>query len=196
MIGQQIKNTILDHLKDYQPISVGIFGSFARGENTENSDIDILVKFKVVPTLLTLIRIENELSEILGRKVDLITIGAIKNRKIENSIQKDDLTYIEHILDCIRKIKEFSEGLSFKEFSKNELVQDAIIRNIEVIGEVSKKISTDTKQVNLDIPWKEIAGMRDKLIHDYLGVDNEVVWKTIQEDVPMLERQIKKFIEL
>ena len=89
MIGQQIKNTILDHLKDYQPISVGIFGSFARGENTENSDIDILVKFKVVPTLLTLIRIENELSEILGRKVDLITIGAIKNRKIENSIQKD-----------------------------------------------------------------------------------------------------------
>jgi len=109
---------------------------------------------------------------------------------------KDDLTYIEHILDCIRKIKEFSEGFSFKEFSKNELVQDAIIRNIEVIGEVSKKISTDTKQVNLDIPWKEIAGMRDKLIHDYLGVDNEVVWKTIQEDVPMLERQIKKFIEL
>lgn len=109
---------------------------------------------------------------------------------------KDDLAYIEHILDCIRKIKEFSEGLSFKEFSGNELVQDAVIRNIEIIGEASKKISSDTKRIYLDIPWKEIAGMRDKLIHDYLGVDVEVVWRTIKEDVPMLERQIKKMIEL
>jgi uncharacterized protein with HEPN domain len=57
---------------------------------------------------------------------------------------KDDLAYVEHILDCIRKFKEFSEGISFREFSSNELVQDAIIRNIEIIGEASKKISSDT----------------------------------------------------
>ena len=105
---------------------------------------------------------------------------------------KDDLAYIEHILDCIRKIKEFSEGLSFKEFSGNELVQDATIRNIEIIGEASKKISSDTKQIYFEISWKEIAGMRDKLIHDYLGVDVEVVWRTIKEDIPILERQIKE----
>ncbi len=105
---------------------------------------------------------------------------------------KDDLAYVEHILDCIRKIKEFSEGLSFKEFSGNELVQDAIIRNIEFIGEASKKISSETKQIYFEISWKEIAGMRDKLIHDYLGVDVEVVWRTIKEDVPILERQIRE----
>ena len=105
---------------------------------------------------------------------------------------KDDLAYVEHILDCIRKIKEFSEGLSFKEFSSNELVQDAIIRNIEIIGEASKKISSNTKQIYYEIPWKEIAGMRDKLIHDYLGVDVEVVWRTIKEDIPSLEIQIKE----
>jgi len=105
---------------------------------------------------------------------------------------KDDLAYVEHILDCIRKIKEFSEGLSFKEFSSNELVQDAIIRNIEIIGEASKKISSDTKQIYFEVPWKEIAGMRDKLIHDYLGVDVEVVWRTIKEDIPSLEIQIKE----
>ena len=58
---------------------------------------------------------------------------------------KDDLAYIEHILDCIRKIKEFTTGLSLKDFSVNELVQDAVIRNIEIIGEASKKISSDTK---------------------------------------------------
>ncbi len=105
---------------------------------------------------------------------------------------KDDLAYVEHILDCIRKIKEFSEGISFREFSSNELVQDAIIRNIEIIGEASKKISSDTKQIYFEVPWKEIAGMRDKLIHDYLGVDVEVVWRTIKEDIPSLEIQIKE----
>jgi uncharacterized protein with HEPN domain len=105
---------------------------------------------------------------------------------------KDDLAYVEHILDCIRKIKEFSEGISFREFSSNELVQDAIIRNIEIIGEAAKKISSDTKQIYFKIPWKEISGMRDKLIHDYLGVDVEVVWRTIKEDIPILERQIRE----
>ncbi len=105
---------------------------------------------------------------------------------------KDDLAYIEHILDCIRKIKEFTNGLSLKDFSVNELVQDAVIRNIEIIGEASKKISSDTKQIYYEIPWKEIAGMRDKLIHDYLGVDVEVLWRTITEDIPTLEEQIKE----
>jgi uncharacterized protein with HEPN domain len=105
---------------------------------------------------------------------------------------KDDLAYIEHILDCIRKINEFSNGLTFKEFKTNEMVQDAIIRNIEIIGEASKKISKDIKQTYYKVPWKEIAGMRDKLIHDYLGVDVSVVWKTIKEDIPALERFIRE----
>ena len=105
---------------------------------------------------------------------------------------KDDLAYIEHILDCIRKIKEFTTGLSLKDFSVNELVQDAVIRNIEIIGEASKKISSDTKQIYYEIPWKEIAGIRDNLIHDYLGVDVEVVWRTITEDIPTLGKQIKE----
>lgn len=105
---------------------------------------------------------------------------------------KDDLAYIDHILDCIRKINEFSKGFSLKEFKTNELVQDAIIRNIEIIGEASKKISNETKHNYNEIPWKEIAGMRDKLVHDYLGVDVIVVWKTIKEDIPTLERQIKE----
>lgn len=105
---------------------------------------------------------------------------------------KDDLAYIDHILDCIRKIKEFSSGLTLKDFKTNELVQDAIIRNIEIIGEASKKISKDTKQTYHKIPWKEIAGMRNKLIHDYLGVDVIVVWKTIHQDIPALEKLISE----
>jgi uncharacterized protein with HEPN domain len=107
-------------------------------------------------------------------------------------MHKDDLAYIDHILDCIRKISEYSHGLSLKEFETNELVQDAIIRNIEIIGEASKKVSSDTKRTCNKIPWKEMTGMRDKLIHDYLGVDVAVVWKTIKEDIPFLEILIKE----
>ena len=105
---------------------------------------------------------------------------------------KDDLAYIDHILDCIRKISEFSNGLSLKDFKTNELVQDAVIRNIEIIGEASKNLSLETKKTYYQIPWKEIAGMRDMLIHDYLGVDVTVVWKTIKEDIPPLERLINE----
>jgi len=89
MDQSEIKNIILSQLKEFDPLKIGIFGSFARGDNKKGSDIDILVEFKESPTLLTLIKLENDLSEILGIKVDLITTGALKNKRIKRSIQKD-----------------------------------------------------------------------------------------------------------
>ena len=89
MDQSEIKNIILSHLKGFNPIKVGIFGSFARGDNKKGSDIDILVEFKESPSLLTLIKLENELSEIIGVKVDLVTTGALKNNRIKKSIKKD-----------------------------------------------------------------------------------------------------------
>ena len=89
MDQSEIKNIILSHLKGFDPIKVGIFGSFARGDNKKGSDIDILVEFKESPSLLTLIKLENDLSEILGVKVDLVTTGALKNKRIIKSIKKD-----------------------------------------------------------------------------------------------------------
>ena len=89
MDQSEIKNIILSHLKGFNPVKVGIFGSFARGDNKKGSDIDILVEFKEAPSLLTLIKLENDLSEILGVKVDLVTTGALKNKRIKKSIKKD-----------------------------------------------------------------------------------------------------------
>jgi len=89
MNQSEIKIIILSQLKDYNVLKVGIFGSFARGENTKGSDLDILVEFKDSPSLLTLIKLENRLSEILGIKVDLVTTGALKNKRIKKSIQRD-----------------------------------------------------------------------------------------------------------
>ena len=78
MNQSEIKNIILSHLKEYNPLNIGIFGFFARGDNKKGSDIDILVEFKESPSLLTLIKLENDLSDILGIKVDLITTGESK----------------------------------------------------------------------------------------------------------------------
>jgi len=89
MNQSEIKNIILSHLKEFDPLKIGIFGSFARGDNKKGSDIDILVEFKESPTLLTLIKLENDLSGILGIKVDLVTTGALKNKRIKKSIKKD-----------------------------------------------------------------------------------------------------------
>jgi predicted nucleotidyltransferase len=89
MVPIEVKNIILSRLEKFEPQKVGIFGSFARGDNKKGSDIDILVEFKKIPSLLALIKLENDLSEILGTKVDLVTTGALKNKRIKKSIKKD-----------------------------------------------------------------------------------------------------------
>ncbi len=104
---------------------------------------------------------------------------------------KDDKAYIEHILLSISKVKEYTKDIDKNGFEKNSMVQDAVIRNIEIIGEATKKVSNNLKKTYPEIPWKEMAGMRDKLIHDYMGVGTDVVWKTIRVDLPFLEKLLK-----
>jgi uncharacterized protein with HEPN domain len=105
---------------------------------------------------------------------------------------RDDLSYLEHILLSITKIKEYTKDLYKTDFDSNELVQDAVIRNIEIIGEATKKISKELKSKYKEIPWREMSGMRDKLIHDYMGIDVDVVWKTLTDDIPLIETLINK----
>ena len=108
---------------------------------------------------------------------------------------KDDIAYIDHILLCISKIQKYTKDLEQTNFNKNELVQDAVIRNIEIIGEAVKKISSDLKSQYREIPWREMSGMRDKLIHDYMGVDVDVVWRTIQEDIPLIKSLFQNIVK-
>jgi uncharacterized protein with HEPN domain len=103
---------------------------------------------------------------------------------------KNDQVYLEHIIEAIVKIENFTNEISRFDFDRNVMIQDAVIRNIEIIGEATKKISKTLTQSHQEIPWSEMAGMRDKLIHDYLDVDLDVVWKTIEVDLPLLKKLI------
>ncbi|MEI7896937.1 MAG: DUF86 domain-containing protein [bacterium] len=100
---------------------------------------------------------------------------------------RSDQVYLDHILEAILKIENFTRGVSRFDFDGNVMIQDAIIRNIEIIGEATKKISKSFTLTHQEIPWSAMAGMRDKLIHDYLDVDLDVVWKTVEVDLPLLK---------
>ena len=106
-------------------------------------------------------------------------------------MNKDDLIYIEHILECLDKIELYIDGFSEESFSEDSKTQDAVIRQFEIIGEATRNISEALKEKYPDIPWKDMAGMRNKLIHHYFGVDISMVWKTALEDAPELKRLIE-----
>ncbi len=109
-------------------------------------------------------------------------------------MKKDAVLYLDHIQDCINKIRAYTIGLNENEFMKNSLVQDGVIRNFEIIGEATKQLDLDFRNKYPDIEWKKISGMRDKLIHDYIGVDLWAVWGVVENIIPMLDLQIQEII--
>jgi uncharacterized protein with HEPN domain len=106
-----------------------------------------------------------------------------------------DEVYLRHILDAILAIEQFIGVKEKNEFLQDKLLQAGAVRELEVIGEAAKKLSPAAQERAPEIPWKSIAGMRDKLIHDYFSVDLEAVWKTLQEDLPLLKQAVMKLLE-
>lgn len=98
--------------------------------------------------------------------------------------------YLNDILNSIRKIENYTENLSYENFVNDELIQDGVVRNLEIIGEAVKNLPKEIKNKIPEIEWKKISGMRDILIHEYFGIDFEILWEIVKDKLPEFKRKI------
>jgi len=212
------RDEILRLAARHKAYNVRIFGSVARGEATPDSDVDFLVTFQPNYRLMDHIGLIHDLEKLLGRKVDVTTEATLKEYLREHVIQsavpldssfptnvrltqlpgglsvRDEKLYLLDIKERIQYIEtDTAEGKD--RFMNSRLIQDAVIRNFEVIGEAIKRLKPESILKYPHIPWSNIAGFRDFLIHHYEEVEPEKVWQYIEEDVPPLKLVIQEMLE-
>lgn len=109
-------------------------------------------------------------------------------------MKKFNLIFVSHIRDSINKIIKYTDNISYEEFVSNDMIQDAVIRQIEILGEASKNLTDDFKNTYNYLSWKQMVGMRNKVIHEYFGVNLKVIWDTVKLEIPGLKTSIEKII--
>jgi uncharacterized protein with HEPN domain len=112
-----------------------------------------------------------------------------------NKRERDITIYFQDILKAIESIEEFVKGMDFEAFKRDDKTVSAVIRKFEIMGEAARNIPKNIRNNYPDIPWKEMIGFRDKLIHFYFGIKYEIVWDTIKMKLPDLKEKIKKILE-
>ena len=107
---------------------------------------------------------------------------------------KNDKLYLRHINEAIESIEEYLHGVSFERFVSNRMILDAVVRELEIIGEASNNLSDEFREEHVDIFWRQIKDMRNFLIHEYFGVNEKIVWDTCKNDLPILRKFISTIL--
>ena len=199
--------------------SIAIFGSTARDQARPDSDVDTLIEIERSASLFTLSKVNFYLEDILGAKVDLVTPGGLRSPIRERIYQ--DLIYVgaepdnayarrpsmsmsnerewrfrlNHIQDSTEKILRYVRGMDFDTFIEDEIRIDAVIRNFEIIGEAVRYIPDEFKASHPHIDWRDMADMRNRLIHGYSDINLDTIWGTIVNNLPPLLSAITELIE-
>ncbi len=109
-------------------------------------------------------------------------------------MKKDDTVYLLHILDAIDLIIQYTKGMSENEFLSNSMAHDAVVRQLEIIGEAARNVSDEFQAKHRQLPWIKMIGIRNKIVHEYFNVNYSIVWDTIKDDLPLLKKSIKKIL--
>jgi hypothetical protein len=110
-------------------------------------------------------------------------------------VNPDDSVFVSDILDAVSRIEGFVGGMDFESFSEDEKTIRAVLYDLAVVGEAAKKTTESFRKQHEEIPWEEIFGMRNKLVHDYMGVRVDIVWQTVKVSLPKLKKQIIAILE-
>ena len=110
-------------------------------------------------------------------------------------MKKDDAVYLHHILDAIERIAGYVQGVSAKQFLENALIQDGVVHQLEIAGEASRNLSNEVRQKYSGVPWSQIIGLRNRIIHVYFNVNLRIVWEIVQNDLPLLKQQVGQILE-
>jgi uncharacterized protein len=165
---EDMRRKILPILLPYGLERVAVFGSYARGEEQPESDIDLLVKFKPPserpPIGLKWYSLENELARVLGRRTEMVSEDAL-SPYVKSSVEDE------------------------------KVVQDGVIRQLEIIGEASRHVSETLRDQHGEIPWPEVISLRNRLIHAYDRVDIRIVWEIVENDLPPLKSCAQRIID-
>lgn len=111
------------------------------------------------------------------------------------SSKRSDLAYLHDMLEAIQRVQEYVQGYDYEAFMADRKTRDAVIRNLEVIGEAVRKLSRSLRARYLQVEWKSIAGFRDRLIYDYFGINYETVWQIVQEKLSPLQEELQRIIQ-
>lgn len=109
--------------------------------------------------------------------------------------KRDDTVFLRHILDAIDAIDQYTKGMTFEDFVHHSMAHDAVIRQIEIIGEAARNISEEYRESQPQLPWLKMIGIRNKIIHEYFNLNLSVVWDTIKDDLPHLRSSIKELLQ-
>jgi uncharacterized protein with HEPN domain len=109
--------------------------------------------------------------------------------------KRDWTLFLQDMLDIIGKIGQYTSGMSYQEFLQDSRTQDAVVRNLEVLGEAARRIPPDIQERYPEIPWAQLVGLRNRLIHGYFLVDYGIVWEIVQDELPQLRRELEQIMQ-